>query len=305
MPISVKMFKRRQQGPVQQASVFDTLKTGMQQGKQPAALVSSLIADPGKPVADVTIMINVWKRTHIEEQLFHLLSQSVYPKEIWVLYYEQHVNVEDTIRLYQKQFPFITIIRSDKNLRYFGRFSIAVNVTTKYTWIIDDDVIPGEQWLANCVEKCEALNSIISCTGRIIPRNNFRPERWRWGNSYKHFIGDEKNGGQMNYCEGDTKVDYACNSYFIKSAWMQAFWSIWPVTFSSGEDIHLSAACSSRLGVGTFVLAQSSIRDSGNIKRPYGWDVNASWKKKDFINIREEVLRYHIEKNNWTPLLWK
>ncbi len=291
MAILVNLFRRRQKAP-QELSLFDRLRPS-----SPEAV--------DKPTVDVTVMINVWKRTHIEEQLFHLLSQTVYPKEIWVLYYEQHVLVEEIIRGYQQKFPFITLIRSDKNLRYFGRFSIAVNVMTKYTWIIDDDVIPGELWLEHCVEKCEKLNAIVSCTGRIIPPNNFRPERWRWGNSYKHFVGDEKNGGQINYCEEDTQVDYACNSYFIKSAWMQAFWGLWPVTFNSGEDIHLSASCKSQLGVDTFVLKQSSIRDSGNIKRPYGWDDNASWKKNDFIDIREDVFRYHIEKNNWTPLLWK
>ncbi len=298
-------LKKNSGNTEKESSVFDNYRPERPANGKLMVPLKLLNIDENKKTVDVTVIINVWKRPHIEEQLFHLLTQTVFPREIWILYYENHVQADEIIKTYQQVFPFIHLIRSDKNLKYFGRFTIAVNTTTTYTWLMDDDVIPGEEWLANCVEKCTGLNSVITCTGRIIPKNDFKPEKWKMGGRYKHFIGDEVNGGSMNLCDEDTQVDYGCNSYFMKSEWLQAYWSIWPATFGSGEDIHLSATCKVQLDVNTYVLKQDNIHNSGNIKRSYGWDHNASWKQKNFIDIREKVLRYHIEQNNWAPLLWK
>jgi hypothetical protein len=297
-------FKRNRDAIPASISDFDNLRSTLQLDKGVMLPVNMLEKKHGKPTVDVTVMINVWKRTHLEEQLFHLLSQTVFPTEIWILHYEKHVEIENIVAAYKEVFPFIQVLRSDKNLKYFGRFTIAVNVPTTYTWIIDDDVVPGMNWLGNAVVKCEKYNSIISCTGRIIPKNNFRPEKSWLGGHFKYFVGDQQPGEMANFCEQDTEVDYACNSYFFKSEWIRAFWSVWPLNFLSGEDIHLSASCKIKLGVRTMVMEQVSGDDSGNIKRPYGWDDNASWKQSNFIDVREDILRYHIKENKWTPLLW-
>jgi len=258
-----------------------------------------------KKVVDVTIILNIWKRKHLEEQLVSIINSSVLPKEVWVIHYENHVNTKETIDKLRTFLPYINLISSNKNLKYFGRFSIAINSTTKFTWLIDDDVIPGSKWLENCVKKSTDLNAIITCTGRIIPKDNYRPEKIKIGLSYKHYIGDAKNGKLMNHCEEDTVVDYGCNSYFFQTEWLSAYWSLWPITFLSGEDIHLCATCKIKLNVSTVVLEQTNESNSGNINRPYGWDENASWKQNNFLDEREKVFRYHIQKNAWTPLEWR
>lgn len=257
-----------------------------------------------KKVVDVTIILNIWKRPHLEEQLVSIINSTVIPKEVWVIHYENGVQTRSVIEKYKEHLPFLNLIHSDKNLKYFGRFSIAINTATKFTWLIDDDVIPGSQWLENCCIKSEEYNSIITCTGRIIPKNNYQPEKIKIGFSYKHYVGDSKNGKLMNYCEQDTIVDYGCNSYFFQSAWLSAYWSLWPITFLSGEDIHLCATCKIKLDVNTVVLKQTSEENSGNINRPYGWDENASWKQNNFLAEREKVFKYHIQENNWSPLEW-
>jgi hypothetical protein len=278
---------------------------------RPAATGDLSIPNPpvndnsSKTVVDVTILINVWKRHHLEEQLIHLLNQSVSPKEIWIIQYEDHVDVSEIIRTYRQRYLFIHFIRSDKNLKYFGRFTIAVNTTTTFVWVLDDDVIPGEEWLEKCVTKCNSENAIICSTGRIIPKNNYRPEELTWAGDYGHYVGDAAKGLKMNYCESDTVVDYGCHSYFFKSSWMKAYWSVWPASFLSGEDIHLSASCKVAMDVNTLVLSQLSARDSGNLKKSYGWDNKASWRKKGFVDIREQVIRCHVHENKWTPILWK
>ena len=257
-----------------------------------------------KQIVDVTIILNIWKRKHLEEQLISIINSTVAPKEVWVIHYENNVETRDVIEKCKEHLPFINLISSDKNLKYFGRFSIAINSTTKFTWLIDDDVIPGPEWLENCVKKSSELNAIITCTGRIIPKNNYRPEKIKIGFSYRHYIGDSKNGKLMNYCEEDTIVDYGCNSYFFQSEWLSAYWSLWPATFLSGEDIHLCASCKIKLNVRTVVLKQTNAKNSGNTNRPYGLDENASYIQNNFLSEREKVFRYHILENGWKPLEW-
>jgi hypothetical protein len=261
------------------------------------------VFNPGRQVVDVTIVLNIWKRTHLQEQLNALLSQSVLPKEIWIIHYEKNVNIDPVVEEFKNFFENIVVINSDKNLRYFGRFSIAININTEFSCLIDDDVIPGEFWIENCVKKCVSLNSIVSCSGRILPPNNFEPELSKTVDRGLYFVGDIQYLF-MNYCDKDTQVDYACNFYFLKTEWLKAYWSIWPATFSTGEDIHLSAVCKYVLGVNTYVIEQKEKQYSGNLRKIYGNDEVASWKHSNFVDLRRQVFEYHILNNGWKPILW-
>lgn len=253
---------------------------------------------------DVTIILNLWKRNYFEEQMTALLNQSVLPTEIWVIHYENHINIQERINEFKDLFPNIILISSDKNLMYFGRFSIAINTNTKYIWFLDDDIIPGKFYLENSTISCQKNNSIISCAGRIIPKNNFRPEQFDSTNYKNVFVGDVNKKKDYNYNPTEQLVDYGCQSYFLKKEWLAAFWSIWPTTFMSGEDIHLSATCKTRLNVNTMVIEQTELSNTGNMKKFYGRDSKASYKKFDFVDIREKVIEHHIQDNGWQPLNW-
>ena len=258
----------------------------------------------GRQIKEATIILNIWKRKYLKEQLEALSCQTVVPKEIWIIHYENHFKIKKIVEKFRKKFPSVTLIESSKNLKFFGRFSIAINVVTKYVWVLDDDIIPGKMWLENCIEACESLKSIISCSGRIIPKNEFQPEHSR-NLPLNCFIGDvHSHFEDITFCKEHTKVDFGCQSYFFKSEWLSAFWSIWPVTFLSGEDIHLSATCKSVLGIGTTVLKQIDFETSGSIKKKYGIDQFATFKQNDFLELREKVIRNHIEKNKWKPINW-
>ena len=264
--------------------------------------IEKMVFQSNRSMVDVTIILNIWKRAYLEEQLIALLSQTVIPKEIWILQLENHQDIDSLVNITKLHYSNIVTIKSDRNFKYFGRFSLAVNVLTKYTWILDDDVIPGKKWLEKCVQKCKELNAIVSCTGRIIPKNNFEPENYFSSKRKNHFIGDMSY--TYNKCVKDTPVDYACNSYFFKSKWIKLFWSIWPKTFQTGEDIHLSASCKILRNVPTFVLKQGSKNESGSIKKEYGADDYATWKRNDFIERRRAVIKHHVKKNHWKPINW-
>ena len=252
----------------------------------------------------VTIVLSLWKRSYFEEQLKALLSQSRLPEAIWIIHCESHVEIASQIEEYKQILPSIFYIRSDVNLKYFGRFSLAMHTQSEYVWLLDDDIIPGRKWLETAYEKCRSLNTIVCCTGRIIPKNDFHPERAASGDIPEFFIGDCYNSADFNYCPRDTVVDFGCNSYFMRTEWLKDFWAISPFTLSMGEDIHLSAALKMLRNVATLVPEQTCEETSGNLKKQYGRDENSSWLKAGFYDARAGILRHLILEKDWTPMLW-
>lgn len=258
---------------------------------------------------DITVIITIWKRDYLEEQLESLLRQTLLPTSIRVLQNERHRDVEEIIGRYKDRFPNLALVRSDFNFKYFFRFCIATLSDTTYTFLVDDDVIPGTSWLETCVEKCNRYNAVIACSGRIIPNADYRMEEWEKFDPNvlpDYFIGNYNTDQSLtyNFCAKDKQVDYGCNSYFFKTEWIRHFWSVWPYTYASGEDIHLSASLKIVSGIDTYVPAQLSEETSGNLRKAYGTDAVASWVQPGFVSIRESIFRYLIEKENWTPILW-
>ncbi|KAA2215807.1 glycosyltransferase family 2 protein [Maribacter flavus] len=258
-------------------------------------------------VSDVTVIITVWKRPYLDLQLKSLINQVIKPKEIWIIHNENYIETKNTSSKYRDVFPNISVIHSEINLKYFGRFSICYNVKTRFTLIIDDDVIPSSQWIKICLEKSGQYNAIISCTGRIIRPKNYRPEEFDLGNKNeilnKYFIGDNYNEEEYNCFPEDTVVDYGCNSYFFKTEWIRNFWRIWPATFDSGEDIHLSATLKILKSIPTIVPKQN-IDTSGNLKKKFSVDQYSSCLHEDFIDVRQKVFEYLINEQGWRPILW-
>jgi hypothetical protein len=258
---------------------------------------------------DITVIITIWKRDYLSEQLDSLLNQTVRPESIIIIQNEHHRNAQDIVDKYKILFPKIFLVVSDYNFKYFFRFSLAILVKSTYTFLIDDDVIPGNKWLETCIEKCEKYGSVISCSGRIIPKLDFRLEDWEKFDTQdlpKYFIGNYNINPEItyNYCNEDTIVDYGCNSYFLKTEWIKYFWEIWPYSFESGEDIHLSASLKIVAGIETYVPKQESDEMSGNLKKKYGSDMVASWTKPNFVSIREAIFIHLINTKYWKPLSW-
>lgn len=254
-----------------------------------------------KKTSDVTVILTVWKRNHLEEQIQAMLRQTVPAANIWVQQYGNHVATADILARY----PGISYVHSDLNLKYFGRFSLALHATSRYTWVLDDDIIPADNWVEKCISTCEQYNAIVCSNGRLIPPGDYTPEVSSDA-SYrmKYFIGDSPLLNGFNVCPADTIIDFGCSSYFLRSAWLRHFWAIWPYTFDTGEDMHLSATAKLLGNVRTVVPAQTSPEDTGNRKPAYSCDEHASYKKQGFIQQRTRILKYLIDEKHWSPTLW-
>lgn len=255
--------------------------------------------------ASITVIITVWKRGYLDEQLNSLINQTVRPRAIWIIQNESHINIKPVVEKYRNTFPAIEVLSSTHNLKYFGRFSLSNLVETEYIFVVDDDVIPSSKWMEICLDKLNTHNSVISCTGRIVKPFTYRPEDMDGEGMRKYFLGDNQSSVTYNYLSQDSRVDYGCNSYFIRKSWMQYFWATWPATFDSGEDIHLSASLMVAKGIPTFVPQQLTPETTGNLKRKYSLDCYSSWRENDFLAIRQTVFEYWINEKNWEPFHWK
>lgn len=180
-----------------------------------------------------------------------------------------YVNVKDIIEKYGDS---ILYTYQNENKGVFGRFESVRQVNTQYTYIIDDDIIPGPKFLENVQEACSRLNAIISPNGRIISK---------YTNRINSYIGDGDEF-QHSFAAIDTEVDFGNNSWFFKTEWTRFFLSIPPYSRNNGEDIHLSAICKLLGNIPTYVVKQTIPYESGNTKRIYSLDEYSLHKRIGF-----------------------
>ncbi len=252
---------------------------------------------------DVTVILTIWKRDHVEEQIEILLAQTNPPVEIWIYHCCDYLKPNFKLT---KHYSKVKYQFNSSDLGYFGRFSLGLHCKTPFLLIMDDDIIPTSNWIENSIKVCSKNNSIISSAGRIIPKDDYVPEIIKDENYLqKFFIGDGDNSINQNFCSKNTLIDFGCNSWFLKPDWLSYFWAIKPYSFETGEDIHLSATCSIGGGIKTLCPFQDGKENCGNLKKNYGFDQLASWKRPGFLDKRREILQYLIDTCGWKPLKWK
>lgn len=253
-------------------------------------------------MSDTTVIITLWRRNYLEEQLNALLEQTVPLSQIWLVQHENYCDFTSVIEKARSRFKSIHHFRLDLNLKFYIRFSFALNISTRFTWVLDDDVIPGKNWLDRSIETHNKYHCIVCPTGRIIAPVAIRSSL-RSPEDYAPFsFGDTNDSVNMNYNLEDTYVDYGCSGYFFETNVVRAFWQIWPNSLEVGDDIHLSAVAKIVLNIPTIVPAQLSKEDSGNLKRNYGGDRFASWRRHKVSEAREIAIKRLIDEKGWVPL---
>lgn len=125
-------------------------------------------------INNVTVILTIWKRDHLEEQMKALLGQTIKPSEICIYHCLDYISI--TKEFFQK-YPMVKYQKNSHDFGYFGRFSLGLHATNKYLYILDDDVIPSPRWLETCLNLCEQHNAIISSSGRVILKKDYYPER--------------------------------------------------------------------------------------------------------------------------------
>jgi len=182
----------------------------------------------------VSVVLNVFKRSaNYEAQLAAIKAQTHPVTEIMVW-----ENGNDSVP------PGTASVhaRSSKNLGVWARFAFALNATSDFVWMIDDDSIPGPEWLASALDAHDQTGGLIGSRGL----------RFRTTESYTLY--DEF--GPNNPNAEIVEVDIVGHNWIFPKPWLSSFWALGDSRFDhdlAGEDIHLSFAVQKFLGVGTFV----------------------------------------------------
>lgn len=232
----------------------------------------------------ISVILNVYKRPYtLEAQIDAIKNQSIEVKseDIHVWYnqsgLEQKNPVDEKIKTY----------KSNWNTKFHGRFTIPLLCRTPYIAMFDDDIIPGRDWLKNCVDTIKKNDGILGGSGVIVKTKNYHPfDKVGW------------NGSHLNSIE---MVDLVGHAWFFKQEHANLIWSEKPVSWENGEDIMFSYLAKMR-GINTFVPPHpennrelwSNLPEKDN---NWGSDANASWlNNKNHYNERNEIVRTLIDR---------
>jgi hypothetical protein len=221
----------------------------------------------------VTVILSGYKRPYtLQSQYDAILRQTFRPQSImlWINI------VEDLNKFPQEVVNNCESIVSNGNYGVWGRFSLALNARTDHICIIDDDTIPGDRWLENCVNTINEKDGILSTRGVIADKQHDR--MYPAPQSYKAV-------GWCNPNEETTRVDMGCHSWFFAKPILRAFWAEMPlnVPMNYGEDMHLSYVAQKHFGLFTYIpkhpIDDKSLWGSmPDTASQYGEDKNAiSW----------------------------
>ena len=188
-------------------------------------------------MSKVSAIINCYKRPHsLKQQYDAILNQSVSPSELFI--WKNHP--EDNT---QFNFNGINAPISINNANYgvWARFAYALNTTSDYICVFDDDTIPGENWFKNCINCIENENNGLYGTIGV----NFNDL------DYKSYI----RHGWDNPNENTEQVDIVGHAWFFHRDLLSAFWreTTPPLSRICGEDMHFSYSIQKYLGLKTYV----------------------------------------------------
>ena len=120
-----------------------------------------------------TAVLTAREGSVLQLQFDSLAASYQKPAEIWVCMFassstEAYMRI---IEIFKAKHPTIHVhaIVSSYNFKYFGRFQLAMQASTKYVALFDDDQIPGPTTLELLVNVAEKLKqpAILGLTGRV------------------------------------------------------------------------------------------------------------------------------------------
>ncbi len=192
----------------------------------------------------ITCILTLYKRPHtLTEQIAAVRAQSVQPAQI-IVWRNGAAEVPAAVRAD----PGLTVIDSSANFGVWARFAVGLLANTEYICVFDDDTIPGDRWLENCLatirrrETCGLLGTV----GLLFDPNG--PPYWI-----------RTRIGWPNPNPVTERVDIVGHSWFFRREWLQHLWTTTPdygAMLRAGEDIGFSWALQ-RVGIKTFVPAHT------------------------------------------------
>jgi len=225
----------------------------------------------------VTAILTVYKRDTLDLQLEHLKNQSV-PVQIWL-----DVTRSDFDLSKYKDYP--TNLHLNQNLKYHGRFYYALNADTEYVFIVDDDIFPGNLYMQNCIDTLKRENAVVCGYGVTLDKSGYKKTAIHgWRKPQNKIV----------------HVDMGGHSWFMRRDTLKYIAFEQPLTYDTGEDLHFSYVCQKYGNLKTVVAPHSSDKQTWSsdptLGMKHGTDANSSYKQKDFVSKRGEIVKHQIQK---------
>ncbi|KAK9676705.1 hypothetical protein RND81_11G094300 [Saponaria officinalis] len=206
----------------------------------------------------VTVILNHFKRKTLCAQFDSLLHQSLRFHHVWVLAFGSP-NEQSLKRIVQSYNDTrISFVGSTHDFKYFGRFQLALQTEGDLVYILDDDMIPGKkmlQILSHVAGTEKYKNSVLGSIGRILP---FRQKDFTFP-SYRKFRSKEAglylpDPAYDILVQKVVQVDFLSSSWFLSAELVKTLFIENPMTFMTGEDLHLSYQLQKYRNAGSYVL---------------------------------------------------
>jgi hypothetical protein len=196
----------------------------------------------------VTIVLNGYKRYETLARQIDAIKGQTYPIEkimYWNLMSENQQFKPDYALLKKDDIEYA---ETSHDYGVWGRFTFALNATTDFICIIDDDIIPGIRYIENCVSSYEAKPGIYGTMGSVFQKNTGRWIQYGWRDTNNKEI---------------KQVNYLYQTWFFPREALHAFWSnVVPEEFTKsrriGEDIHISLMAQKWFGIKTYLVPHPS-----------------------------------------------
>lgn len=232
----------------------------------------------------VTTILSCYKRPqYLNEQINNIKNQTV-KSDIWVDY--TFVDKPMFSMLPSDLPDDIKVTYRTHNLYHIGRFFYALNAQTEYVFICDDDMMPGKEYLQQCIDMVEEEDCIVTAYGLKFGNNpGYNP-------TSKH--------GWMFPNQKTVTVDMAGQSWFMKKSTLKYIAYEEPYSYINGEDLHLSYMAKKYGNIPCKVAphrVDNPNRWSNNpLYRYRGDDSVATYKQANHKPLRDKAVEHY--KNN-------
>ena len=225
----------------------------------------------------IGVVLTQWKRSHLESQLEKISQQTVKPDYLVVYQNENHVDITDL----KKKYDFIHV-HSDHNTKYFGRFAYCFSLPVDICIVMDDDIIPGNNFIKNYAEECVNLNGIIGGNGRF-----------GYLSPYKNKLQQPIDVGVRNIT---LKTDFVGHTWCFKKEWLKYMFGNIPFTYDTSEDMHFCFTSKLYGDINSYTCKQLTVYDMCDTTYNSLADDQYSAYKTTPRQLRIDVEKYWVEK---------
>ncbi|KAI8614388.1 hypothetical protein BC830DRAFT_1127594 [Chytriomyces sp. MP71] len=208
------------------------------------------------------IVFNLFKGpvANLAAQIAKACSQTTAVTSVWVLSFDSPMAPEyrdtvaransDSTSSCKERGILVTFTESDFNYKFHGRFLLApmASSISKYLMVVDDDVVMTTTMVQEFIQHMKVKPRLLGTAGQTrSPQPAIEP-------GWHDFKSPQVQNSRTE--RGDQPaVDYLCNIWFLKTSWVITLFSRdHPLTYYTGEDIHLSFVLRKYLGIRSTVV---------------------------------------------------